>query len=1089
MEYNLKALISTLNPICRQSLEDAAGLCVSHGHHSIEVEHFLLKLLDRKGTDLAAVLTHFGVDPQTVRQELKSALLGLREGNTGVPTFAAQVPKLIKEAWLISSLHLGATRVRSGALLIALRETEGVRDRVTRSAPSLRELDPQRLRNEVGPLIRNTAEAGSAQAPMGARPPMPEAPTSGPAPSGEAAPEGASAPPPMAIETPYLDQYTVDLTAKARGGGIDPIIGRDSEIRQAVDVLTRRRQNNPILTGEAGVGKTAVVEGLAQRIADGDVPPTLQNVSLRMLDLALLQAGAGVKGEFESRLKSVIAEVNASVNPVILFIDEAHTLIGAGGSEGQGDAANLLKPALARGELRTVAATTWAEYKRYFEADSALARRFQVIKVEEPTPEKAVDMLRGLVGHLEDHHQVRVLDEAVHDAVHLSARYITGRRLPDKAISVLDTACARVSLGLRSTPELVEQATRRQERLTIERARLEKEHARHGRLDERLAELDDALDEVEAELEAATARWAEEQRLANAVLALEDQLDSDEAAEAADDFVDASTPNLADTQRALEAARAELAALQGQKPMVPLHVDSAVVADVIEGWTGIPAGKMMTDEVAAVLSLEDALGERVIGQRQALDAVARRIRTSRAVLDDPGKPVGVFLLLGPSGVGKTETAIALADAFYGGERNMITINMSEYQEAHTVAQLKGAPPGYVGYGRGGVLTEAVRRRPYTVVLLDEVEKAHPDVLELFYQVFDKGTLEDGEGTVVDFRHTLILLTSNVGDSIIEAACAAGDPPNPEALLEALQPALKRVFPAAFLGRLVAIPYYALTREELARIVTLKLKRVQDRFTTQHKAALSWTPLVVDRIVARCTEAHTGARNIDHILSHSLLPRLSTTVLSQMAEGEPVADVHLSIGPDGDFYFASPGEAPPEPEPQPEPQPEPIIAPKPRPTPAPPVVTVIPEPEPEIVYDETSNPPPTDCPEPEPEIVYDETSNPPPTDRKGPTLVDVAPVHDDALDLLTATEPSPAVATPITFAPEPEPEPAPQLEPAPEPEPALVFTPQRQPELEPEPEPQPEPQPPVDETAMTVATQLPQGPLGRFFAALARLFGR
>ncbi len=908
MDYDLKAIIGTLNPVCRQSLEDAAGLCVSRGHYNIEIEHFLLKALERTNTDMRRVLQHYGIDPAELKRELERALATFKEGNGKVPTFSTHMPAMLREAWLISSLHLQSTRVRSGGVMLALRVVEGVRDLITQSAPCLRRIDPDTLRQELPDLVRDTGESASSSMPIGSQPPSPDL-----------------APAAMAVKTPHLDQYTIDLTQKARDGKIDPILGRDGEIRQVVDILTRRRQNNPILTGEAGVGKTAVVEGLALRIVSGDVPPALRNVSLRTLDLALLQAGAGVKGEFENRLKSVIAEVNASVQPIILFIDEAHTMIGAGGQAGQGDAANLLKPALARGELRTIAATTWAEYKRYFETDSALARRFQVVKVEEPSAENAIAMLRGLATYLEKHHKVRILEEGIHDAVHLSQRYITGRQLPDKAISVLDTACARVALGQRSTPALVEDAKRKVERYQAEVEQLEREEAVDADHRARLAELHEEMEAANKEFLELESRWHAERDIVEKIRNLEEE-------------IEAGAPDPDAVRRKLRNERERLALLQGEEPMVPVYVDRRIVASVISGWTGIPVGKMKADQVGMVLELERRMADRVIGQPQALDVIARRIRTSRAVLDDPGKPVGVFLLVGPSGIGKTETAIALADQLYGGERNMITINMSEYQEAHTVSQLKGAPPGYVGFGRGGVLTEAVRRRPYTVVLLDEVEKAHQDVLELFYQVFDKGTLEDGEGVVVDFKNTIILLTSNVGTDEIARRCVKGARPDAEELTEALRPILMKRFPAAFLGRLVTVPFYPLREEELKLITRLKLGRIQKRFALNHKAQLTFDGSVVDAIVSRCTETHTGARNIDHILSHSLLPGLSTAVLERMASGHAIADLRIVRGRRSDFAFvdgegravggteprASEPEAEPEEEPEPAP-PEPEAA--------------------------------------------------------------------------------------------------------------------------------------------------------------------
>ncbi|WP_269759854.1 type VI secretion system ATPase TssH, partial [Variovorax sp. E3] len=699
--------------------------------------------------------------------------------------------------------------------------------------------------------------------------------------------------------TPSLDQYTVDMTQLARDGAIDPIRGRDGEIRQIIDVLLRRRQNNPILTGEAGVGKTAVVEGFAQRVVQGDVPPALRQVSVRSLDLALLQAGAGVKGEFENRLKSVIAEVKASPTPVILFIDEAHQLIGAGGAEGQGDAANLLKPALARGELRTVAATTWAEYKKYVERDPALARRFQVVKVEEPSEEVAIDMLRGMVETLEKHHGVEIVDDAVREAVKLSHRYITGRQLPDKAISVLDTACARVAIGQNGLPAELESAVRDIATAESELRVLRHEAATGGDHQDAIATLTERLGTLRQKHKRLSDKVDEEKHAVMEIVALRRKI--------ADSLRDNAPPPDEENEPALLTAalrRLEkgLEALQSDEPMVPVCVDGVMVAEVISGWTGIPVGKMMTDELHTVLNLKEKLAERVVGQDDALDAIARRVRTFRADLDDPGKPVGVFMLVGPSGVGKTETAFALADLLYGGERNVITVNMSEFQEAHTVSSLKGAPPGYVGYGRGGVLTEAVRRRPYSVVLLDEMEKAHPDVLELFFQVFDKGTMEDGEGVQIDFKNTLILLTSNAAQDVITQASQGGQRPDAEALVERLRPELLKQFSPAFLGRLALVPYHHLGDEQIRSIVSLKLGKLARRFALNHHADFTWDAQVEDAITARCTEVDSGARNIDHILAHAVLPELSRQVLERISMAAAFSAVHMGVDGDGAFAF-------------------------------------------------------------------------------------------------------------------------------------------------------------------------------------------
>ncbi|MEC5115493.1 type VI secretion system ATPase TssH, partial [Xanthomonas oryzae] len=715
-------------------------------------------------------------------------------------------------------------------------------------------------------------------------------------------------------KTPALDQFTTNLVQRARDAQIDPVIGRDGEIRQVIDILMRRRQNNPILTGEAGVGKTAVVEGLARRIAEKDVPDVLQGVELHVLDMGLLQAGASVKGEFENRLKNVIDEVKKSPHPIILFIDEAHTMIGAGGTAGQNDAANLLKPALARGELRTIAATTWSEYKKYFEKDAALARRFQVVKVEEPSETLAAAMLRGMVPLMEKHFGIRVMDEAVTEAVRLSHRYISGRQLPDKAVSVLDTACAKVALGQSATPAIIEDTRKHLDRLAAELAALNRETsggARHH--DARVAELLQAQESARKVLADNQTRLVRERELAERIVALRAQLEA--APAAAEPAAAAAKPARGAAKQAtaaaspqhaqLDALLAELGELQGETPMVPLQVDGGVVAEIVSAWTGVPLGRMVKDEIRTVRNLDSLLGERVIGQDHALAAISQRVRTATAKLEDPNKPRGVFLFVGPSGVGKTETALALADILYGGERKLITINMSEYQEAHSVSGLKGSPPGYVGYGEGGVLTEAVRRNPYSVVLLDEVEKAHPDVLEMFFQVFDKGVMDDAEGREIDFRNTLIILTSNVGSSQIMQACLnkpAEEIPAADALAEALRPIMMRSFKPAFLGRLKVVPYYPISDDVLAQIIALKLGRIRDRVATNHKAAFQWDQSLVEAVLARCTEVDSGARNVDHILNGTLLPEIAESVLAAMAEGGNINAIKVGAGKNGAFKY-------------------------------------------------------------------------------------------------------------------------------------------------------------------------------------------
>jgi type VI secretion system protein VasG len=913
LSLDLKSLIDKLSPLCRRTLEEAAGLCVSRTHYNVEIEHLLAKLLalpEGQDTDLRRALRQYGLDRSLLASQVEEALGRFDPGNSRTPAFSPQILQLFREAWLASSLQLRSPTVRTGSLLLALLDNDLLRGVALQSVPGLSRIPRDELRENARELFRGSVEdVGAGQAPPSSAP-LRAIPPEGTEEGGDVA---------SLTPTPALDQYTVDLTARARAGEIDPIRGRDAEIRQVIDILSRRRQNNPILVGDAGVGKTAVVEGLALRIAAGDVPPSHRNLSLRLLDLGLLQAGAGVKGEFENRLKSVIDEVKGSPKPVILFIDEAHTMIGAGGAAGQGDAANLLKPALARGELRTIAATTWAEYKKYFEKDPALARRFQVVKVEEPSEAAAVDMLRGLAVHLEEHHGVRVLDEAIRDAVGLSHRYIMGRQLPDKAISVLDTACARVALGLNGTPPAVENVVREIDRLELEMAALKRERASGQPQSRRMGPRAGSAEELGTELARLKAkrteieeRWQRELAMAKKILDLQAEVDEKEA-----DPKDAGEPAEASRlagrlAEKIGRLREELRTLQGEEPMVPVWVDSRVVAAVISAWTGIPAGKMMTDEIHSLLSLRERMGERVVGQGHALEAIARRINTSRAQLEDPGKPIGVFLLVGPSGVGKTETAVTLADVLYGGSRNMVTVNMSEFQEAHSVSTLKGAPPGYVGYGTGGVLTEAVRRNPYTVVLLDEMEKAHPDVAELFFQVFDKGTMEDGEGVTVDFKNTVILLTSNVGTEVIARLCREGrdgrdgrdgaDRPAPERLAEEVRPALLKHFRPAFLGRVVVVPYYPLGEREIREIVELKLARIRERIRAGHHAELTYGEELVEAIAGRCTEVESGARNVDHILTQTLLPELSGAILERMAVGESITRVHVGLDDAGGFAY-------------------------------------------------------------------------------------------------------------------------------------------------------------------------------------------
>jgi type VI secretion system protein VasG len=887
MGVDWSSLIKTLDPTCLNALQAAGGLCLSRTQYSVEIEHWLLKLAESHDTDLTRIFRQYDVDTPRLLRDLTLAIDGFRTGNARPPTLAPSIEELIRDAWVLASVQYQSRSIRSGVLLLALLS----HDRLARLA---RETSRELAKVPIEPLFTALPKlvAGSPE-------------DVGPAPvedAGRAATAGAG---PAGGTTPALDQYTVDLTDRARAGQIDPVVGRDAEVGQLIDILTRRRQNNPILTGEAGVGKTAVVEGFALRIAASDVPDELKRVALKALDLGLLQAGAGIRGEFENRLKQVIAEVKASPVPIILFVDEAHTLIGAGGQAGQGDAANLLKPALARGELRTIAATTQAEYKRYIEKDSALKRRFLEVKVDEPTEEQAVRMMRGVMSALERHHKVRILEEAVRASVKLSHRYIMGRQLPDKSISVLDTACARVAIGQKSAPRAMEDCRRRMEYLEVELNTLRREQVTTGRHADRIAEAQGELEEARVRLAELEERWGRERSLAEEIRDLSDRIERIHAAPRPGDPGQpaATAPEVDELRRSLDARTEDLRALQGESPLVQVHVDAQAVAAVVSGWTGIPVGKMLADEIKTVLGLRERLEERVIGQSHALEAVSSRIRTARAGITDPRRPIGVFLLIGPSGVGKTETALALADTLYGGERNLVTINMSEYQEKHTVSSLKGAPPGYVGFGEGGELTEAVRRKPYCVVLLDEVEKAHPAVLRLFYQVFDKGVLVDSEGVEVDFKNTVILLTSNVGSSRVMKLCA--DPetaPDPEALAESLRPLLLKKFPPALLGRMIVVPYYPVGGDVLRRIIRLQLDRIARRLLESHHAAMTYGEEVIGCILDRCQEAESGARNVDHILTRTLLPEMSRHFLARMVEGRSIASIHIGVDERGRFVY-------------------------------------------------------------------------------------------------------------------------------------------------------------------------------------------
>ncbi len=907
---NLKQLVGKLNETCRQSLEAAAGLCLSRTNYNVEIEHWLLKLLEPTNIDLAVLLHHSDVDLARLKADLTRSVDRFKTGNARPPALSPDLVALVREAWLVGSIDYGEVATRTGHVLCALLGDESLNRIATAASAEWAKISVETLRKDLPTLVANTVEAGQIKAQQ----------------ESAAQPAGRTAGP---TQTPALDQFTIDITARARAGEIDPVLGRDGEIRQLIDILTRRRQNNPILTGEAGVGKTAVVEGFAQRLAAGDVPESLRNVVLRTLDLGLLQAGAGVRGEFENRLKSVINEVKSSPVPIILFIDEAHTLIGAGGG-GQSDAANLLKPALARGELRTIAATTWAEYKKYFEKDAALTRRFQVVKVEEPSEAVAVEMIRGLNATLEKHHRVRIRNEALVDAVRLSNRYISGRQLPDKAVSLLDTTCARIGLSQSATPPAVQDCQRRIEQLGVSIDILQREAAIGIDHEEALAELRKLKQDAEAELEKLEARWKQERELVQQVHRLRTQLEqlstakneeseataeSTTAADAAKEAPSDSKPAAENAEQTsappdpdqlrqqLREAEAQLQQLQGESPLVLPEVNGLAVAETVASWTGIPVGRMVSDEIRTILNLQQRMEESIVGQSHALERIAHSIRTSRANLSDPRTPIGVFLMVGMSGTGKTETAITLADLLYGGEQNMTVINMSEFKEEHKVSLLMGSPPGYVGYGEGGVLTEAVRRKPYSVVLLDEMEKAHPGVQEVFYQVFDKGTMKDGEGRDIDFKNTVIIMTTNAATDFIKNLCS--DPetmPEPDGFVQAVFPELLKTFKPAFLGRVNIVPYYPLSDPVMRKITQLKLGKVGKRVQDHYRAVFDYAPEVVDTIVQRCSEVDTGARNVDHILTRTLLPAMSAEFLSWMAEGESIRRVRVSVAEDGQFAY-------------------------------------------------------------------------------------------------------------------------------------------------------------------------------------------
>ena len=893
-EISRLALFGKLNPLLFKSLESATVFCKLRGNPYVELVHWLHQLLQESDSDLLRIFRHFEIDSAKLAADVLRNLDKLPRGATSISDFSDQIETAIERGWVYATLMFNESQIRSGYWLSGMVRTRALANELRSISKEFEKISEPALSDAFGKLLPASPEA-KLQAADG---------------SGlQGAPgDASSAMPGEVVRQDALKRYTVDWTERARLGELDPVTGRDEEVRQMIDILMRRRQNNPILVGEAGVGKTAVVEGLALRIAADDVPPALRGVQLRMMDVGLLQAGASMKGEFENRLRSLLDEVQASTTPIILFIDEVHTLIGAGGQAGTGDAANLLKPALARGVLRTIGATTWAEYKKYIEKDPALTRRFQLVQILEPDEAKAVTMLRGVAAKLEGHHKVRIGDDAVAAAVSLSHRYIPSRQLPDKAVSLLDTACSRVAMALHATPARLEDVVRRLEALKIEIEVVQRESALGVEHTKRLDELHTLITRNEQEREALTARFERESEVVKRIVTAEAALVAGLVTTEKQGTVASDTPapipaKTEPTVADLSQLRLDLAAMQGDDPLLQPVVDAGVVAAVVAEWTGIPVGRMVRDEVQSVLTLADTLEKRVIGQRHGLDAVARRIQTARAQLDNPGKPIGVFLLAGPSGVGKTETALALAESLYGGEQNLITINMSEFQEAHTVSTLKGSPPGYVGYGEGGVLTEAVRRRPYSVVLLDEIEKAHSDVHEIFFQVFDKGWMEDGEGRYIDFKNTVIILTSNVGSELIASMCR--DPemmPDSEALAKAVRQPLLEKFPAALLGRLVVVPYFPISDAMLDQIIGLQLKRIQARILDRHGASFAFDDAVVALIRNRCSEVESGARMIDGILTQNLLPRLATQFLQSSVESKKIASIHVSAA-ENDFVIS------------------------------------------------------------------------------------------------------------------------------------------------------------------------------------------
>lgn len=868
-----------MNAVTKSALESSAGYCMNRGHYNIEIEHLLFKLLEENDTDIQQILSSLSVNPDILLTELNNSLDRLQTGNVKPPALSLELVDLIKKSWVTSSIEFEHHIISTAHIIGTMLMDDKLRNQVASNIPSLSKITKDQMIEAITGTYGTTQE--SLQTPSSATP---------------AASGTGNA----------LKKYTINLTEKAKEGLIDPVLGRDQEIRQIIDILTRRRQNNPILTGEAGVGKTAVVEGFALRISKGDVPEPLKNVHLHVLDLGLLQAGASIKGEFENRLKSVIEEVKSSAIPIIMFIDEAHTLIGAGGKEGQGDAANLLKPALARGELRTIAATTWAEYKKYFERDPALTRRFQVVKVEEPDEATAIEMMRGISVALQEHHKVHILDEAIIESVKLSARYMPGRQLPDKSVSLLDTACARVALSQSTTPSHIEdlQRTIVQSELNIER--LEKELVFGGEIEDELDQIRNLKTNCIEQKELLNEQWNHEKEFIKKIKSIKEKLELDylnKKSEEESDSTHLTEDEITKLKNELAHLTSQLTGIQNESPLMQPSVDAQAIAEVIANWTGIPVGKMMNDEIKSVIGLTSQLETRVIGQSHALDLISKSIQTSRAGLTDPRKPIGVFLMVGPSGVGKTETAMALADIMYGGEQNITVINMSEFKEEHKVSMLLGSPPGYVGYGEGGVLTEAARRKPYSIILLDEMEKAHPGVQDVFYQMFDKGTIKDGEGRDIDFKNTIIIMTSNAGEEVIRHICEKEEEiPEYEELLEMFRPALLKSFRPAFLGRTQVIPYYPLADETLLNICELNMDKIKARVLANYSAEFSYDTDVPLHIVARSQEVDTGARNIENIISKTLLPSLATECLTKISNDEEIKHIHINVNDDGEFSY-------------------------------------------------------------------------------------------------------------------------------------------------------------------------------------------